>query len=47
VLFVVALALGGFFAYRWYRLKQQKPSGRSTDDLPDHIEISTPIAARS
>ncbi|KAL3658441.1 hypothetical protein V7S43_016574 [Phytophthora oleae] len=49
VLFVVALGLALFFAYRWYKLKREKASSRRTNDLPDDIEILTPgeVAASS
>ncbi|KAG6615547.1 putative serine protease family S33 [Phytophthora cinnamomi] len=43
VLFVVALVLAAFFVHRWYKLKQEKENQRTTEDLPDHIEISSPV----
>ncbi|GMF14182.1 unnamed protein product [Phytophthora lilii] len=47
VLFVVALVLDAFFAYRWCKRNHKKESGRATDDLPEHVDCSTPVAARA
>ncbi|GMF14183.1 unnamed protein product [Phytophthora lilii] len=47
VLFVATLALAGFLAYRWYRLKREKSHCRPTDDLPENIEIATPAEVSS
>lgn len=47
VLFVVASAIAVFFAYRWYKLKHQKPASRETEDLPENITVSTPAEVAS
>ncbi|KAE9287807.1 hypothetical protein PF001_g20817 [Phytophthora fragariae] len=43
VLFVVAVAITAFFVYRWYKLKRDKADQRTTEDLQQHIEISSPV----
>jgi pimeloyl-ACP methyl ester carboxylesterase len=39
VLFVVALLLAIYFGCRWHQLKREKGNSRTTDDLPENIDI--------